>query len=260
MIAEKSISVLSNMLDDIKKFWFGSLIVFQSIFIVFYLYSIFKNLNNLIFVITYSILFILSITSFVIFLKNHYTHRKQHRKLLRHKNFLKYFVNLIMIIVNIIELTNINIDTFGKILLIVSSFSLLIQVSIELIKIFAEKYFSDLKDAFEKDFGLLNIKNWKSNSLKIIDAPLEKLASLKEKNKPTKEDIKIDKHLKRYKERKAHQNEINAIKKIEKRSEAKKQEDLRVHKEINELKSHIKTILTKTENKEKNNKEIKKQG
>ena len=46
MIAERSVAVLSNMLDDIKKIWFFSLFVVQSIFIVFYAYSIYNNIEN----------------------------------------------------------------------------------------------------------------------------------------------------------------------------------------------------------------------
>ena len=245
MIAENSISVFSNMLDDIKKFWFVSLIIFHGIFFTFYTYSIFTNLSNLLFLITYAILFILSILSFVLFLIKHKNKNHTHKKIVRHKNFLKYIVNTTMLIANIIELATLGIDDFSKIILIISSITLFAQIIIEFLKIFSEKYVKDLKFALEKDFGFLNIKNWKSTSLKIIDAPLEKLATLKQDKELSKQEIKLEQHKQRYRDRTKLQKPQKILDKKRKHEEARKHEATRVNKEIAEIKSHLSTIFKK---------------
>lgn len=239
MVAERSVSVLSNMLDDIKKIWFITLIIVQSVFMLLYAYSIYANINRLFFLIAYSTLFMLSILSFILFLIKRKV-KNINKTFYRTKNFFKYAVNAAMIVVSVIETIKYGISDFNKILLIVSGATLLLQLFIECIKIFAEKYTEDLKSAFTKDFEWVNFldpKKVKSNILKIIDAPFEKLANLKENKEKEveKEEQRISDHVKRYKEK---QEERDSIKKA--------QEETRIKNELNELKSHVAAIFKKS--------------
>ncbi|MBQ7977849.1 MAG: hypothetical protein IJ301_04625 [Clostridia bacterium] len=248
MIAKRSIAVLTNMLEDIKKICFCSLIIVQSIFIIFYFYSIYNNFNNLIFLITYSVLCLLSIITFILFLIKHKQNQKINKNFSRSKNFLKYIVNVIMLIVNIIDMLNFGINDFSKVLLAISGISLFIQITFEFIKIFAEKYIRDFKYAFEKDFEFFNFSKWKSNTIKLINVPFEKLEIRKtgQSKELSKEELILENHLKKFRFIK----EQKAIAKIEKKSEAKKQENLRIHKELKELKNHVANVFGKKNNKE----------
>lgn len=239
MVAERSISVLSNMLDDVKKIWFVALITAQSVFMLLYAYSIYANVNRLFFLIAYITLFALSILSFILFLiKN--KNKKFNKTFFRTKNFFKYAVNATMIIVSIIETIKYGISDFNKILLIVSGVSLLAQIFIEGIKIFTEKYTEDFKTAVSEDFGWVNYLNperAKSNLIKLIDAPFEKLANLKQgkEKEISKEAQRVEEHVKRFK---AKREERNSIKKTQEKS--------RIKSELDELKSHVATIFKKT--------------
>lgn len=245
MFITNSVAVLTNMLEDIKRIWYVTLVIVQSIFIILYSYSIYVNLDKTIFLITYSILFLLSLISFILFFINH-----KNKVFNRVKNNLKYIVNIVMLAVNIVEMVKFNIDDFNKILIIISAISLLVQIIVELIKIFAEKYINDFNNALKKDLeplNILNIKRIRSNLLKLVDTPLEKIAELKtgKKKELSKDEIKLIKHKKRYKSRKRKLKEQEIFKKIEKKEKLKNQEEIRVQKEIIEIKQHFANIFTR---------------
>lgn len=248
MICENSRSVLSNMLEDIKRAWFVTLIVVQCVFMIFYSYSIYANIDRLVFLITYSILFVLSIISFVLFLLKHKKNVKQNKDLVRGKNFLKYFVNATMLIVNIIELTKFGCSDFSKILLVISGISLLVQVIIEFIKMFAERYIKYFTLALKKDFAIidyLNPKKLGSNALKVLDAPIEFVArKIKGEEKTlTKEERVLEDYKEKFKQKQEEKKERKALEKIEKAAETKKQEYIARKKEWNEIKDHFSTVF-----------------
>ena len=247
MIAENSISVFTNMLEDIKKICFRTLFVVQVIFMVLYSYSIYANLDRLIFLITYSILFALSIFSFGLFLVKHKKNKKQNKEVIRAKNFLKYIVNAIMLVVNIVEMVKFGINDFSKMLLVISGVSLLVQVIFEFVKMFAEKYVRDLTLAVKKDFKYLNPGSWGAGIMKAIDAPLEALALRKEgKTKElSKEELILKEHRDKHEKRVEEHKEEKELAKIEKKAESKKQRDIALKKEMFEFKKHIATILKK---------------
>jgi len=247
MIAENSRSVLSNMLDDIKKAWFVTLIVVQTIFIVFYTYSIYSNVDNLIFLITYSILCLLSLISFVVFLVKHKNHKKQNKRFLRIRNFIRYILNAIMLVVVIVEMVQFGISDFSKILLVVSAVSLLVQIVIECIKMFAEKYVRDFHLAIEQDFAILDPTRFRSNILKMINIPLDKIVLMKEgKEKELSEDEKrLEEHRNRFTARMQEQEEWKSVERMEKRIEKKKQEELRIGKEWKKIKEKVICLVGK---------------
>lgn len=165
MAGKKSIPALTKFLADVKKTWFTSMCVLQSVFIVFYLLSIFNNTDKLFFLITYSILLCLSIITFVTFLLTNVMHVKKNKRFNRAKNFTKYAVNSIMLMVKMIEMLKYGLNDFNKILLFASAIILVVQILIEFIKISIEKYITNLKTSIKDDFEKLNLKRYKKSPL-----------------------------------------------------------------------------------------------
>ncbi|MFQ6752275.1 MAG: hypothetical protein ACLRFL_01750 [Clostridia bacterium] len=162
-----------------------------------------------------------------------------------------------MIIVNIIQMIKYGVDTYSKVLLIISAISLSVQIIIEIVKMFAERYIEDLKYAFEKDFELLDLSKWKSNGLKLINAPLEKIANIKKgkEKEMSKEDERIERHIQKYKDRIEEHKEQRSIERQAEKEEKKQQENLRVKQQLAELKSNIKELFTRNK-KETSNKKV----
>ncbi len=247
MIAENSRSVLSSMLDDIKRAWFITLCIMQSVFIVFYGYSIYSNLNKMIFLVSYSVLTLLSLVTFIVFLVSHHKQKKQNKEFVRTKNFLKYIVNATMLVFNIVELVKFGIDDFAKILLILSGVLLFAQVAMECIKIFAERYIRDFRYAFEKDFEILDPNKLKGNVWKMVDAPLEKFVQRKFgiEKELSPEEARMEEYKRKFREKNEIEKEKKKYAKIEKKAEAKKQGYIMAQKEKQEIKKHLVMILGK---------------
>ena len=68
MVCERTRAVLSSFLEDVKRIAFITACIVQGVFIVFYAYSIFNNLDKLVFLIIYLILFVLSVVWFTVWL------------------------------------------------------------------------------------------------------------------------------------------------------------------------------------------------
>jgi len=267
MIAERSIAVLSDMLDDIKKILFYTIIVVQSIFVIFYGYSIYNNLQNIIFLITYSVLFVLSITFFINSIVKHNSDKSLNKNGKRFLNICKYLVNGTMLVVNVIELVKYGATDISKILLIVSAISLFVQVAIELIKVFMEKHFKRLKLALELDFKFFyKFKEYKGNFYEMLEAPVEKLANWIEKKEPEKSDEEIvldslvEKYEKKAEKKKAEKQEKKSQKKLETKQRShenaeKQKEEFRQHIGVigNAAKNAVKSIFKRKNNKEDNN-------
>ncbi len=58
--------VLNALLKDIKKIWFVSTLIAEISFILLYAYSIYSNINELFFLIIYSVLFVVSLSAFIL--------------------------------------------------------------------------------------------------------------------------------------------------------------------------------------------------
>lgn len=243
MIGKNTVAVCSNMLDEIKKIWFVSLIILQAIFMVVYSYSIYINLDRLIFLVSYSILFVLSIVSFILFLINQKKRKKLNKVYKKTRNYLKYVVNVIMLIVNIVEMVKYGATDFNKILLLVSGILLIVQLILEGITLFAERYIRDLHLAFEKDFSSFYPNRLPSNLLKVVNAPLKKIAEIKntEFNVVKKEDKILEKHIQKYDKKTEERESIKRREKIEKR----KEELERIKIQCKQIGTNVKLIFTK---------------
>ena len=64
-IAGRTRAVFSQMLDDIKRIVFVTNIIVQSIFFIFYGYSIYNNIDKIPFMVIYILLFMIASITFI---------------------------------------------------------------------------------------------------------------------------------------------------------------------------------------------------
>lgn len=251
MVCERTRAVLSSFLEDVKRIAFITACIVQGVFIVFYAYSIFNNLDKLVFLIIYLILFVLSVVWFTIWLIKR-KQKKRIKKIRKAKEYLKWIANTTMLVVRIVEIVQFDADFLSKVLLILSAIMLLLQVIIEFVKNFIDRYYNDFVYAVEKDFELLKPSRWKSNVLKLIDAPFEKLALKKEGNDKEipKEEQRSNEYVKRFRVVNAKNKRIKKEQKVIKKQIIQQEEKERVRNEAKELKSHLAIIFGK-KNKDK---------
>ena len=223
-----------KLIEDVKKILFWTTIIVSLIFFGFYGYSIYKNVDNLIFLITYSLLFSISVITFVNYLLTYSKNTKRMKNFNRFLRVFKYIVNGTMLVVNVVNMFTYQTSDLSKMLLIVSAISLFVQVVVELLRIFVENYVEMFMFAVQKDFSIFfktsELGGIKGAALKIIDAPIERIAK-----KITKE-----------KEPELTKSELK-FKKIEDEFEEKQKEkaEVIVNNEKAEIKSHLKVIKDK---------------
>ncbi len=230
-----------KLVEDVKKILFWTTIIVSLIFFGFYGYSIYINVDNFIFLITYSLLFSIAVITFVNYLL---TYSKTTTRIKRFKRFLrvlKYIVNGTMLVVNVINMIIYPVSDLSKILLIVSAISLLVQVIVELLRIFIENYVNMFMIAVQDDFSIVfkasELGGVKGAALKIIDAPIEAIAKKITKEKEpelTKTELKVKKLEEEFEERLIEQKREKEIKK-----------QTIVNNEKNEIKAHLKVIKDK---------------
>lgn len=139
-VLQNTRGVCSKMILDIRRITFWTNIIVQSIFFIFYGYSIFDNIKNIPLLVIYSILLAVAITGFTTYLITHIKKIKNPKRFARTLRILKYVANGTMIALSIYELIKFGMGDFSKILLVVSIMSLLLQIIIELIRVFVERY------------------------------------------------------------------------------------------------------------------------
>jgi len=240
--------VFSNMVEDIKKITFWAHILVQVIFFIFYGYSIYANFDKIIFLISYISLFIISFTAFIIYLINHNKHLKQSRKFGRLVRVTKYLANGTMVVFNVVEMLTYPISDFSKIILIVSGISLLVQIIIEFIRIFIEKYADMFSRSLELDLEFINkfnkLKEVKGTFFEVLDAPLEAIANKLENIEPevSKLDKKLNKIGKEFNEDLKEKKFQKKLKKIQNKADIKKRSEENARQQKKEIVQHIKTI------------------
>ena len=230
--------VLNALLKDIKKIWFISTLVAEISFILLYAYSIYSNINNLFFLIIYSVLFVVSLSAFILHWILYKKYKQEENIIKKGKGYLSHVAKIAILVAQVVEMLKFGISDFNKILLIVSAITLVVGIIFEFVKMFAEKYISDFSYAIEQDITQWFPSRFGGTVLKYIDAPLEKLANKKtgEKQEKSEQEVRFEKYEKEFKEQKA-------IKKDEEKE--------RVEKELGEIKSHVKEIFSKTDKKVK---------
>ena len=161
---------------------------------------------------------------------------------------IKYLTNGTMVVLNIIEMISFPTSDLTKILLIISGISLLIQVIVELIRIFIERYADDLTRSLEMDLaffkGLSKLKEAKGTFFQVLDAPLEAIANKLENKKPeiSKQDQKLNEIGKDFNEKLKEKKAQKKIQKIQEKAETKKRSEENTQKQKKEIGQHLRTI------------------
>ena len=234
MVLGRTQAVFSKLLSDIRSIIYWTNIVIQSILLNFYVYSLYRNLNNLAFFITYSVLSLTAIVSFIIYIISYNKTSSKLTKLNKRLKILKYIVNTTIIGLNLYEIMSFNTTALAKLLFAISIISLIIQILLELIKMFIEKYVGLFTSSLEKDLEFLRLldkgKEFKGNFYQVIDAPLQLIAN-KIENKKIEQDSKeqyVDQLFENHKEKK--------------KEEIKQRSEENAKKQKREIKEHLHVI------------------
>ncbi|MCH5179854.1 MAG: hypothetical protein J1F32_01395 [Erysipelotrichales bacterium] len=232
----RTTAVAKKMIKDIDYILFWTIIVVQILFFIFYGYSIYANINRIIFLIIYSLLALIGIINFVTYLV---TYHKSNKKVNRFKRFLrvfKYVSNGTMLVINIVELIKYGLNDFSKILLVLSGVFLVAQIIIELIRIFVEKYINLFTIAFEMDFKFIEkiskVKDVKANFFGLVDAPLKAWSNKLEGKKQENNLSEMEEYV----------NQLAEEDKTKKKEQARQLRKENAEKKKQEIKNHVSII------------------
>ena len=239
MFLGRSRAVLAKMLDDIRKIAFTVNIVVQIVFLAFYGYSIYNSINKWVFFAIYTCLLILSVIAFINTLATHNSKKKK-TGFERFLRVSKYFINGALLVVNAYQTLAFSGDSLSIILLIVSAISLVVQVIVEFVRIFIERYVALFAYSIDKDVGWLGdfIEDPKGTLWTLVDQPFESLSD-KIENKQRDVSPEEEKVETLYAEFAPKEKEREKD-----RNRQKKERSDRIAKEQkSELVSHIKTVF-----------------
>ena len=275
MILGSTRAVADKLLRDIRRIAFGVSLGVQILFLAYYGWSIYSNIESLPFLIIYASLAVVAIVSFINFLVISKHKEKKNKKFNRFLRVLKYIINGAMLAVNAYQLFKYARTDLQIILLGLSGIFWLANIVIEIIRVSVEYYFNLFKVAIKTDFAFVEkiskkvdelaekvekFKEVKGNFWEAIDAPLETIANkLENKQKtdtPVQEEVSVTKAEKivgRIKEKfVSAQEERKKAKKEQKRTEQEQEKEAvkqrskeRAEKEKKEIKEHLQVIKDK---------------
>ncbi|MGN0813092.1 MAG: hypothetical protein ACI4MQ_06270 [Candidatus Coproplasma sp.] len=182
----RTFAVAKKLKSDINTILFVATIIVNCIFFLFYGYSIYINIDKTVYLVIYSLLAATAIINFVTYLATYKKEKDVKISLFtRLVRIFRYVVNTTSLVVSIYQMIQFGATDFNKILLIVSAASLVIQIIIELVRIFIERYIELFTTSLKMDFALIfssieklnKIKEAKGNVFELIDAPLEAIAN-----------------------------------------------------------------------------------
>lgn len=170
---ERTSAVIEKTVKDLRRLSFIAYLVVQVIFLGLYAYKIYASVHRLVYLILYSVIAALSILGFVFFLLT-YKNKKAKKIILTKRGIRigKYAANASMIIVLLVEFAQRGASDLAIILSGISIASFALQVLIEFLRIFYERYAELLEIALNKDVAAFAAV---SHPLKIVDAPLAAL-------------------------------------------------------------------------------------
>lgn len=238
--------------------------IVQIIFLGFYAYSIYSNLNNTLLLTIYIVLLSVSLAYFIFYIvtlnnKSKIFKRKIKYKVKKSVKYTKLLTSAITLGLAVYELANYETSDFTKILTIVSGISFGIQILIEFATMFINKYIDLFTESVKMDYEeselIKNTVKTISKAKDIKDNPLgellaavdiipEKLSNKRNnveieiEEKLTPEQIKTREKIEKYKE-----PIVEAIEQ-KKELEAQKRQE-KIEKEKKELKNHLKSIFSK---------------
>ena len=179
-IMQRTRGIFNQMVNDVRRVVFWTNIIVQSIFFVFYGFSIYESIQNIPFLILYSILLLISIITYITFLVVNIKKLNKPKNFNRALRIFKYFANGTMLILNVIDMIKFGASDLNKILLALSGISIFAQIIVEFARAYVERYTDLIKIALEEDLGILakldEIRDVKGNFLKLVNKPLQSLA------------------------------------------------------------------------------------
>lgn len=239
--------------------------VVQIIFLGFYAYSIYSNLNNTLLLTIYIVLLSVSLAYFIFYIvtlnnKSKIFKRKIKYKVKKSVKYTKLLTSAITLGLAVYELVNYETSDFTKILTIVSGISFGVQILIEFATMFVNKYVDLFTESIKMDYEeselikntvktISKAKDIKENPLgellAAVDIIPEKLSNKKNNtdvdkvvDELTPEQRKTREKIEKYKE-----PIVEAIEQKKELDAQKKQE--KIEKEKKELKNHLKSIFSK---------------
>lgn len=245
----RTIAVAKKLISDIKTILFVVTIIVNCIFFLFYGYSIYANIDKTIFLVIYALLAATAIVNFITYLA---THKKEKDKKInvftRVVRIFRYVVNAASLGVSIYQMVQFGATDFNKVLLIVSAVALIIQIAIELIRVFIERYVELFTTSIQMDFAFIvksiekfdKLKQVKGNLVELADAPLEAIANMltekvKEEAAVSETEEYIDQLAKQY-------NAETEEKKAAQKAKIKQDSADNAEQQKKEIVSHLKTI------------------
>lgn len=189
-------AVSKKLVTDLDKSIFWITLIIQVFFFFFYGYSIYTNIHNIIFLITYSLLAVLAIFNFIFVITSHpYKKTESVMKIKLFSRIFKYFINGTMLGVNIFEMIKFGATDFNKIMIIVSGISLVIQIILEIVRSITSYYIELFTTSIQMDLNfvlkLAKVKEYKGNLLELLDLPLEAIANKLEGKQPELTETEI---------------------------------------------------------------------
>lgn len=250
---KKDIDIIQKIVDFIV----------QIIFLGLYSYSIYKNINNVLLLIIYSVLLVVSIAYFIFYIITLNNTSRIFKKKIKYKvkksvKYIKLMISATTLGIAVYEIINFEVSDFTKILTITSAISFGVQILIELVTMFVNKYIDLFTESIKMDYedsdliknsvkAITKAKDIKDNPigelLSIVDIIPEKLANKQNKESNNEEVIDEEKNKTREKIEKYKKPLIEAQLEQKKLDEIKKKE--RIENEKRELKEHIKSIFSK---------------
>ena len=172
---------LIKALEITKKLLFITNVIVQSVFLIFYVYSIINNVFNTAFLIIYSVLFAITSTNLIRYLIANIKHSAKPKTFYRIIRISKYTTNLSLLCINTYELIYLGAFLLDIVLLLSSAISLFINVIIELIRILLEKRIVKLGHNIADKINVAKrkeqLKEAKSNFYKSVDKPLQSISN-----------------------------------------------------------------------------------
>lgn len=196
---DRTSAVVDKTIKDLALLSYWITIVVQVIFLLLYGFKIFLNVNRLFYLVIYCFLSAVSLFGFIFYCVTY--KKKKQKQIVGTKQWLRisrYIANITMIIVIIIEYTELGATDLEIILSGVSIISLMIQLLFELLRLAYDKYSELLITAVNMDFEkFIKPFDIKGNFYYAVDAPLElisnKITGVKKmKSEPTEVEKYVD--------------------------------------------------------------------
>ncbi len=164
MIAEKTRALLSKIVKDVKKLIFLFGIITNVVFLIFYGFRIYDNLNHTAFLIAYSIIFLISLIGFILHLA-----KLKKREVSKALRWGKFLFKGVVLAISTYEIVAFNGNLFDVIMLITSASLWSFLIILEIISFVIQRYIRRFAVAVKNDFHFFTHREEKQVSNEITE-------------------------------------------------------------------------------------------